>query len=272
MYIALGKPGAFVMNTKTRNTILDIVKTVQKKDRAGRWYVDLTCKGVVTECLKNILNLTGCFDFYSTNSGEYIIGVSQIVAYFYIGYKWLLKGVRVTKTSHNVHHISGDISDNRPQNLVILTVEDHLIVSKITNETLDANQYESELIEESVRYNNQGHKVKDPVHFLKIVIAKTLHATERWLAKAIQGKGVQWAVKRVVDWVSKTVSSLLGFQELTGLRDRFYPEDFDFAEYDRKNAELAKAFGLEPPVRLKMSDLLEELYRPDGCEPGEAYL
>ena len=89
---------------------------------------------------------------------------------------------------------------------------------------------------------------------------------------AIQGRGVQWAVKRIVDWVSKTVNSVLGFQQLIGIDKRYHPEGYDPSGEEQRMADLAKTFGWAIDPVVKMTDLLHEVFRPEGCKSGELYI
>lgn len=221
---ALDFSKAFVLSTTIRHLTIQLCKRLEKKDPAGRLYIDLTKSDGVTNQLKEILNRIGCFKFYSTNSGEYRIGISQIVYFIYNGFKLLLKGITISKFTHQVHHKDSVVENSyNPANLVLLTIEDHIIVTKIQNATLDIHCYEPEVEQEAVRYNNQGHKVKDVVEYLNGIIAETLYATERWLTRTIQGKGNIFSVKKIVDFIKKYLKEEFQFKVLGGLATPIVP-------------------------------------------------
>jgi hypothetical protein len=214
----LEKSKTFVLSTSLRHLTIQLCKRLEKKDVAGRLYIDLTKSDGVTNQLKEILTKIGCFRFYSTNSGEYRIGISQIVYFIYNGFKLLLKSITISKFTHQIHHLNGVVWDSyNPKNLVLLTIEDHIIVTKIQNATLDVHCYLPEMEQDAVRYNNQGHVVKNPVEFLNKVIAETLYATERWLTKTAQGKGNIFSVKKIIDFIKKYLKEEFQFKVLGGL-------------------------------------------------------
>lgn len=216
---ALEKSKAFVLSTTIRHLVIKLCKRLEKKDPAGRLYIDLTKNDGITNQLKTTLTKIGCFRFFSTNSGEYRIGISQIVYFVYIGFKLLFKNITVSKFTHQVHHKNSVVGDSyNPANLVLLTIEDHLIVTKIQNATLDVHCYEPEVEQEAVRYNNQGHKVKDVVEYLNGIIADTLYATERWLIKLAAGKGRVFSVKKAVSWIERHLTKVKDFLVFTGLK------------------------------------------------------
>lgn len=244
----LEKSKAFALSTSIRHLTIQLCKRLEKKDVAGRLYIDLTKDDGVTSQLKEILTRIGCFRFFSTNSGEYRIGISQIVYFIYSGFKLLLKGINISKFTHQIHHLNGRVWDSYdPKNLVLLTIEDHIIVTKIQNATLDVHCYEPEMEQDAVRYNNQGHIVKNPVEFLNRVIAETLYATERWLNRTAQGKGNIFSVKKIVDFIKKYLKEDFQFKVLGGLATPTVPylpeEQWDMLTKLRMEDNLVDAFG-----------------------------
>lgn len=246
---ALESSRAFTMNTKVRNYALDLAAKLQYKAVNGYWNIDLTNKGVLTQTLKQILEKLGCFRFYSTNSGEYIISFHQIKWFLYIGFKWLQKDITVSKYSHSLHHKNSNKDDNSLGNLVMLTNEDHHYITKVVNESLGLHDFVTEIDTTAVRYNNQGHKVKDAEEFLCNILAETLYHTVKFMEKAAQGKGIfakfAGLAKKTYDWVSKRIKSLGQVKVLAGVEKptiAYEPED-QWDELTKLRESLIDTFG-----------------------------
>lgn len=114
---------------------------------------------------------SGVFDFYSTNSSNYMIGKSQLVAFCYCGgWQAFCNGFRAPKYQIQVHHINGHTLDNRPCNLVYLSCQDHLIVSQMSFTPF----YGKNRSYYPTPFNRRGKPIKDPKHYLANVILTTL--------------------------------------------------------------------------------------------------
>ena len=246
---ALEKSGAFVMNTIIRKTTLELAAKLQHKGVNGYWNIDLTNKGVMTQTLKQMLEQLGCFRFYSTNSGEYIISFHQVKWFLYVGFKWLQKGITVSKDSHSLHHKNSNKDDNSLGNLVMLTNEDHHYITRVVNESLGLNDFVTEIDPTAVRYNNQGHKVKDAEEFLCNILAETLHNTIKFMEKAAKGKGIfakfAGLAKRTYDWVSKRIKQLTQIKVLAGVKQPTvsYKSEDQWDELTKIAESLLDTFG-----------------------------
>lgn len=149
--------------------------------------------------LKELLTDLGCFEFYSTNSGERIIGLSQVIYFVHSGFKAYANGYKVSKNIHEVHHIDGDVTNNSPGNLILLSSLDHHLVTsfqkanikKLANFNMpnyNMSYLEIDDFQEQTPFNNQGKRIKNHKHFLCNIIAKTIIATSqsKWLTNAIR--------------------------------------------------------------------------------------
>jgi hypothetical protein len=158
--------GAELANTRL-GIILNIIKTVKCK-KSGRLFAKRADNKYVFE----LLDLSGFFDFHTTNKGE-IVGLSQIVAFYACGgYKALANGFTAKEGFVEVHHINGVTDDNRPENLVYLSKQDHILVSSSTNTPLVGKPKS----EEPTPFNKQGEPVSNPIHFLANILQQTLAA------------------------------------------------------------------------------------------------
>ena len=166
-------------------------------DDNKRKIIRLSKKDCYIRLLKFCLNDINCFDFYTTNSGEHIIGVSQIIYYIHTGYKAYLRGYIVNGNEHEIHHLNGNVKDNNPKNLILLSCFDHYLVTSFQKASLKhLTGFNMDLLKsnwlsefnnlEPTPFNNQGRSIRNHKHFLLNVIAKTiLHtAQSEWLTKA----------------------------------------------------------------------------------------
>jgi hypothetical protein len=246
---ALELSGAFTMNTKIRKYTLELATKLQHKGSNGYWNIDLTNKGILTQTLKEILDQLGCFKFYSTNSGEYIISYHQIHWFLYYGFKWLQKGITVSKETHSLHHKNSNKDENQLSNLVMLTNEDHHYITRVVNESLGLHDFVTEINPDAVRYNNQGHKVKDAEEFLCNILAETLYSTIKFMEKAAQGKGIfakfAGLAKYTYDWVTTRIKQLTQVKVLAGVEKPtipYQPEE-EWDALTRLAESLMETFG-----------------------------
>ena len=170
-------------------------------DRNDRIIIQLNKKQESIEKLKTHLNNINCFDFYSTNSGKNIIGLSQILYYLNTGYKAYLNKYTVNANEHEIHHINGNVRDNHSTNLILLSSYDHHLVTSFQRASIkqlvnfDMASFKSNWFskyEDAIPtpFNNQGKSIRNHKHFLCNVIAKTIIETSNsdWLSKAVSRK------------------------------------------------------------------------------------
>jgi hypothetical protein len=145
----------------------------------GSGYINLA--RAENEELFELLHQVGYFRFYTSNSGE-IVGLHQIVAYLDYGWKAYRNGFRISGLEVEVHHYNGNTGDNRPENLVYLSRQDHACVSSASK----TNFYGVVKSSVPTPFNRQGKQVLDHKDFLVCHIALTLKAIGRRRRKKIE--------------------------------------------------------------------------------------
>ncbi len=191
----------FLNNNFTMVKKLLHIEGVVDIDSNNRKVIYLSKNNNNIQKLKICLNEINCFNFYSTNSGKNIIGLSQILYFIHTGYKAYLNNYIVNAHDHEIHHLNGDIQNNRPSNLLLLSSFDHHLVTSFQRANIkhlaDFNmarlksnwlsKYDDVI---STPFNNQGKSIRNHKHFLCNVIAKTILQTSqsKWLAKATKRK------------------------------------------------------------------------------------
>lgn len=123
--------------------------------------------------LFNLLGKIGLWKFYENNTGK-VIGYSQVVAFLFCGgLEALANGF--TAVNLEVHHISGDVTDNSADNLVYLSREDHEYVSHVSY-----TQFHGRLEEHgSTPFNKRGRPVSNAIHFLVNIVQQTVTAVAK---------------------------------------------------------------------------------------------
>lgn len=182
---------------------LDLVKASEKV-YTKRWVIKLASPGTATNILIDLLHKVGLFNFYPSNSGK-LLNVSQIVYYLEHGWKALLQGYTAGKQAEvEIHHLNGDVTDDRPSNLVALSTGDHYYVSACQNGTFNLQDFfwqNHKASDKPTPFNNQGRAIKNHPKFLQRIIAATVYNTQRWLEKIAIRTGAK--VKQIVSWVVK---------------------------------------------------------------------
>lgn len=199
------------IDVKTINLIFLLITnlSVENPDD-GRLRIFLDTGTKLTKLLKKLLRQIGCFDFYATNSGEKIIGVSQIIYYIYYGHESLRRGWRMAKGVYEIHHIDGDVSNNYPGNLIPLHVNEHRTISQFQRGKLskDYDVHISSWLSQAAcddipRFNRRGRKVKDVKAFLAYWLKETLsRSLNRWVLPASK-RGLY--IKEIIDYVEELV-------------------------------------------------------------------
>jgi hypothetical protein len=203
-----------------------LLTELSRRDPANREYIDLKSSNHTTNKLKHLLNKINFFAFNTSNSGEYRVGVSQIVAYLSCGgYKVHNEtNLTINKETYNVHHLSGDVTDNSSSNLVYLSTDDHKLVTEIQNGYLDVSAWEpEETAGIKTQFNRQGRPIQNHTAFLKTVVAKTIMMTARFLERVATGKTRVKSIKAVQEWVAKTIGKVFQYTGLLYIAEELKP-------------------------------------------------
>ena len=99
----------------------------------------------------------------------------QIVAFLSSGWKWLENGETAPKGEIEVHHLDHDPTNNEPDNLILLSNQDHKIVSEACS-----TEYLGKVLHpEPTPLNRRGRPIKNPKNFLANVIVWTMKYSAR---------------------------------------------------------------------------------------------
>jgi len=134
--------------------------------------------------LKEFLEKAGYWEF-SPNRSRRLVGYHCIVAFFFCR-KRTPNGVG---DQVEVHHISGNTMDNRPQNLVYLSPRDHSIVTKYQRKLtkLKVKQFvklgQKLNPQECTSYNRQGRRIRCWGEFIVGIICLTVSRSNQWLKR-----------------------------------------------------------------------------------------
>lgn len=127
--------------------------------------------------LRLMLLEDGYWDFAPHRSTR-LVGAHQIVA-FYCTLHPAIGG-----DLHEVHHINGNTTDNRPENLMYLSPGDHALVTKYQRRMgrLSLKTF-AKVAKDMVHtaFNRRGRPIKNWVRFIMMVIALTVSNTQRWV-------------------------------------------------------------------------------------------
>lgn len=145
------------------------------------------------------------FDFFYTNGG-FAVYLHQIKCFYCSGgakgHDW--HGYTAPMNRYECHHINGNTLDNRPDNLIMLSVDDHKEVTKrqrglsrsrIKKHTTAPAYFRTE-------FNRRGKPIRNHNHFLANIVAMTLFYTFEWL------HGYRGRIKDMVNWISRYINRL----------------------------------------------------------------
>lgn len=150
-------------------------------------------------------------------------------------------GITINKNTYHTHHFSGDVTDNRPENLVYLSVDDHKLVTEIQNGYLDVNAWcPEETAGIKTQFNRQGRPIKNHTAFLKTVIAKTILMTQRFLERVATGKTRVKSMKEVQEWIKKTLGNIPFYKALVYIAESLKPIKLTEAQKDIKDWDVKK--------------------------------
>lgn len=122
--------------------------------------------------LFTLLRLAGFFKLFTSNNGN-MVYIHQIVAFAHYGVYWLKHGYEITQGTYEVHHLNSCVTDNRPENLQIVSCADHRAIHNALNQNYLGKIFSPQ----PTPINSQGQLVKNHKHFLTELVKKSLEAT-----------------------------------------------------------------------------------------------
>lgn len=157
----------FRLLSRLKSAVISQMQCVQGSDERYKLFKSQN------QLVFKLLQKLGFFTFYPRNRG-FVINRSQVIAFLNFGYKALLNGFTTEDAQVEVHHLNGNVWDDRPENLEYLSKADHCIVSNCTNTPLVGRPLTSPV---GTPFNKQGKLIKDSKHHLANIIQATLKAT-----------------------------------------------------------------------------------------------
>lgn len=158
--------------------------------------------------IKELLEESGYWEFAPYRSKS-LVYYHQIIAFFFVSKKKKYNGQEL-----EVHHLNGNSRDNSPSNLVYLTKDDHVLVTKFQRRmsTVKIKQF-GRYKGNKTSINSRGLKVVNWIKFILGVIAKTIKATFEFTgAKYVMNFNT--AFVNTVKWAFRLVTKLFHRGEL----------------------------------------------------------
>jgi hypothetical protein len=167
------------------------------------------CFDVTRPCniaIKELLDESGYWEFAPYRSKK-IVMYHQIMAFLFVSKKKKYNGQEVI-----VHHLSSNTRDNHPSNLVYLTEDDHVLVTKFQRKacTFKLRQF-SRYKGLRTSINSKGTKVVNWVKFILGVIAKTVTATFNFSGMKYKFM-LAASFKKIMRWAFNLVNKIFNVQ------------------------------------------------------------
>ena len=122
--------------------------------------------------LFSLLNEAAFFDFHITNN-QHIVGLHQVVAYIYHGWRAYLNNFTAAKGDVEIHHIDSDPSNNSPGNLIYVSPQEHLLISQATS--IQSTTFVRHC--DPCPFNKKGHPISNPFKRLSYLVFITINRT-----------------------------------------------------------------------------------------------
>lgn len=132
----------------------------------------LTLINSKNKTLFNLLDQAGFFEFHISNN-KFIVGLHQIVAYIYKGYRSYINGYTVEKGYIEIHHLDSNPRNNHITNLVYVSTQEHLLISQASL------NYTTTIVKscEPCPFNSKGEPVSDALKRLSYLVYTTIKRT-----------------------------------------------------------------------------------------------
>lgn len=169
------------------------------------------CFDITRSCnsaIKELLEESGYWLFAPYRSKK-LVYFHQVVAFLFVS-----KKKKDVKQELQIHHLDGNSRNNHPSNLVYLTADDHVLVTKFQRKACTFkvkffNKYKG--IKTSI--NSKGTKVVNWLKFILGVIAKTVVATFNFSGMKFKTM-LSSCFKTIMKWAFKLVNKLYSSQLL----------------------------------------------------------
>lgn len=136
--------------------------------------------------LYQLLHLVGFFDFHVTNTQRLIVGLHQVVAYAYWGWKAYRNGFLARRGEVEVHHIDDNPLNNHPRNLIYVSpMENCLVAQAIRSECGSCV-----LHGKTIPFNRQGRLVKNPIAYFVSIVKLSIERTFAALGLQVEAVNV----------------------------------------------------------------------------------
>lgn len=178
---------------------------------AGSFPHSYVCFDVTRVCniaIKELLEESGYWLFAPYRSKK-LVYYHQIMAFLFVSKKKKFDGQKLV-----CHHINGNTRNNHPSNLVYLTEDDHVLVTKFQRRMSTVKfkifgKYKGEM----TSINLRGTKVVNWIKFIMGVIAKTIKATFEFTGVKYNSN-LTCGVLSTLKWAFKVVTNLVNIKEL----------------------------------------------------------
>ena len=190
------------------------VQELQDVDENGRFYIDLTSKDPEKLKLKAVLREWGCFDYFCLNSGEFRIGVSQVIFFLKRGWKDLEKGILCSSKEFQINHVNGNKQDNSWGNLEKVTISEHQQLSSLQRGIFGNEDVFVPLADKETRsaFNSRGEEIKNYQKWWEQKVAACLIRSAQWMERLKSGaKKVVVQVKSILEAAFNVASKNLGW-------------------------------------------------------------
>lgn len=166
-------------------------------------YIVFNLNSKNNQTLKEFLEESGYWRF-SPNRSKQLVGEHQIICFFFNrnnipdGQGDLL----------HVHHLSGCTTDNKIENLVYLSPQDHAIVTKHQSRICKIklksffNLNQQLCDSDKTQYNRRGKKIRNWVIFIIGIVCKTIYKSNQWLER------VNTPIKPIIKYITKFLNNI----------------------------------------------------------------
>lgn len=171
----------------------------------GRFPHSYKCFDVTRPCnsaIKSLLEETGYWHF--SNRSRKLVYYHQIIAFLFVG----KNKMRFSGADVEVHHVDGNTHNNTPSNLVYLSPDDHVLVTKFQRRacTFNIKVFKKYKGARTV-FNTKGNKIANWLKFILNIIARSIVATFKFSGLQYVNS-ITTVFKSVMSWAFKVCTKL----------------------------------------------------------------